>query len=57
MTDILMELAAAYQALSSIPVHGDAVDAMALARVKLRNVHEKLKEIDKSTVSETEKEV
>ena len=57
MNDILQELETAYQAISSIPVSGNAVDAMALARVKLRNVHEKLKEIDNSKTSDTEKEV
>lgn len=55
MKEIMQDLNTAYQAISSIPVTGDAVDAMALARVKLRNAHEKLKEIEDK--SDTEKEV
>ena len=57
MNDILHELEVAYQAISSVPVTGNAVDAMALARVKLRNAYEKLKEMCKSNESDMEKEV
>lgn len=48
MDDILKELSAAYQALSTILVSGDAVDAMALARVKIRNAFEKIEEIQRN---------
>lgn len=39
MDEILKELNEAYQAISSIPVTHDAVDAMAVARAKLRKIH------------------
>ena len=42
MGDIIKEIQEAYQAISSIPVTGDAVDAMAVARAKLRKVYTEL---------------
>lgn len=52
MDEILKELDAAYRALSSIPVTGDAVDAMAVARAHLRKAYTDLKQI----TSEEEKD-
>lgn len=52
MDEILNELNIAFQAISSISVAGEAVDAMALARAKLRNVHSKLKEYDVNKIVE-----
>ena len=43
MGEIIKEVQEAYQAISSIPVTGDAVDAMAVARAKLRKVYAELK--------------
>lgn len=42
MNEVLRELDTAYKAISSIPVSDDAVDAMAVARAKLRNVYAEL---------------
>ena len=52
MDEILKELDEAYKAISSIPVAGDAVDAMAVARAHLRKAYTELKQIK----SEEEKE-
>lgn len=46
MNDILQEIDAIYQAVSSIPVTGDAVDTMAVTRAKLRKVYADLKKLD-----------
>lgn len=46
MNDILKELDSAFQMISIIPVSGDAVDAMALVRNKLRKVYAELKKMD-----------
>lgn len=46
MDEILKDLDTAFKAISSIAVSGEAVDAMAVARAKLRNVYAKLKEHD-----------
>ena len=54
MDEILNELNIAFQAISSISVAGEAVDAMALARAKLRNVHSKLKEYSENEVAAQE---
>lgn len=42
MDDILQDLEVAFKAISSISVSGDAVDAVALARTKLRKVYSEL---------------
>ena len=42
MGELIKELHEAYQVISSIPVTGDAVDAMAVARAKLRKVYTEL---------------
>lgn len=57
MDEILRELSNAYTAISSISVSGDAVDVMASARMRLRNVYAKLNEINKSNTPDAEKEV
>lgn len=53
MDEILKELESVYQTISSIPVTHDSVDAMAVARSKLRKVYAQLKEAD---VESTRKE-
>lgn len=45
MDEILKDLDTAYRAISSIPVTGDAVDSMAVARARLRKVYTELKRI------------
>ena len=42
MNELMKEINAVYQAISSIPVTGDAVDTMAVARAKLRKVYTEL---------------
>ncbi len=44
MDEILKELEAVFQTISSIPVTHDSVDMMAVARSKLRKVYAQLKE-------------
>lgn len=43
MDEIIKELNEAYQIISSIPVTGDSVDALAVARAKMRKVYAELK--------------
>lgn len=43
MDEILQELDFVFKTISGIPVTGDAVDAMAVARAKLRKVYAELK--------------
>lgn len=43
MDEIIKELDEAYRVISSIPVTGDSVDAMAVVRAKLRKVYAELK--------------
>lgn len=45
MDEILKDLDTAYKAISSIPVAGDAVDTMAVARARLRKAYTELKRI------------
>lgn len=42
MNDILKELNSVFQIVSSIPVTGDSVDSMAIARAKLRKIYAEL---------------
>lgn len=42
MDEIMKELDAIYKTVSSIPVTGDAVDAMAVVRAKLRKIYAEL---------------
>lgn len=44
--DKLKELNEVYKLISSIPVSGDAVDALAIAREKLRNIYHEIKSAD-----------
>ena len=44
MEELVKELDIAYRMISNIPVSGDAVDMLALARAKLRKVAAELKE-------------
>lgn len=45
MKDLMKDVDSAFRAISSIPVSGDAVDAVAVARAKLRSVYSKLEEM------------
>lgn len=45
MENILKELDMAFSLISSIPVSGEAVDTMAVARQKLRGVYAELKKL------------
>ena len=56
MEEIMKDLEAAFKATAIIPVTGDAVDALALVRAKLRKVYSELEKIEgenmlKETVS------
>lgn len=44
MDELVQELEFAYKMISGIPVSGDAVDMMAMARAKLRKVSAALRE-------------
>ena len=46
MKDIMKDINTAFTLISGILVSGDAVDAMAAARVKLRHAFEELKKLD-----------
>lgn len=46
MEEIMKDLEAAFKATSAIPVTGDAVDALALVRNKLRKVYTAVEKID-----------
>ena len=52
MNKLLQELETAYKASSTIPVTGDAVDALALIRTKLRKVYIELEKIDSEKKAE-----
>lgn len=59
MDEIMKDLEAAFKATSVIPVTGDAVDALALVRNKLRKVYTAVEKIDtdnkaKKTISQDE---
>lgn len=56
MDEILKDLDMAFNAISSIPVSGDYVDSMAVARAKLRNVYAKLA-LMRDDIPDAEKEV
>lgn len=47
MDEILKEIDAVFQLISSIPVTNDSVDKMAVARSKLRSVYARLTEMNK----------
>ena len=46
MDEIMKDLETAFKATSAIPVTGDAVDALALIRNKLRKVYTAVEKID-----------
>ena len=46
MEEIMKYLEAAFKATSAIPVTGDAVDAMAVVRAKLRKAYAEAEKID-----------
>ena len=46
MDEIMKDLEAAFKATSAIPVTGDAVDALAVVRNKLRKVYAAVERID-----------
>ena len=46
MEEIMKDLEAAFKATAIIPVTGDAVDALALVRAKLRKVYSELEKIE-----------
>lgn len=52
MKDLMKELDSAFRMLSSIPVSGEAVDLMAGARNKLRNIYSELKKMDSEHADE-----
>ena len=59
MEEIMKYLETAFKATSAIPVTGDAVDAMAVVRAKLRKAYAEAEKIDaknkeKATVSQDE---
>ena len=45
MKDLMKDVDSAFRMISSIPVSGDAVDAVAAARAKLRGVYMRLEEM------------
>ena len=53
MDEILKEIESVYQTISSIPVTHDSVDAMAVARSKLRKIYALLKD---ANIESTRKE-
>ena len=55
--NILNEINSAFIMLSRIPVTGDSVDAMAVARAKLRKVYGELEKADNKEVCEVGKAV
>ena len=59
MEEIMKDLETDFKATSAIPVTGDAVDAMAVVRAKLRKAYAEAEKIDaknkeKATVSQDE---
>lgn len=52
--NILKELDMAFGLISSIPVSGEAVDTMAVARQKLRGVYAELKKLSENAKKEAE---
>lgn len=54
MDEILKELEAVYQTISSIPVTHDSVDAMAVVRSKLRKIYAQMKEVNTESTGKEE---
>lgn len=57
MKNLMRDVDSAFRAISSIPVSGDAVDAVAVARAKLRNVYTKLEQMASEAKEEETSEV
>ena len=55
MNNIKKELNFIFQTISRIPVTDDAVDAMAVARAKLRQVYAALEKMEQEQTKESEK--
>ena len=53
MDEIMKDLEAAFKATSAIPVTGDAVDALALVRNKLRKVYTAVEKKNKKNKENT----
>lgn len=53
MKDIMNDINSAFQMISSIPVAGDAVDTMAVARAKLKEAYRKLEVLDNNADNNT----
>lgn len=53
MKDIMNDINGAFQMISSIPVAGDAVDTMAVARAKLKEAYRKLEVLDNNADNNT----
>lgn len=54
MDEILKDLESVYQIISNIPVTHDSVDAMAVARSKLRKIYAQLKETNAESTRKEE---
>lgn len=54
MNNIISEIDTIFKIISSIPVSGDSVDAIAAARVKLRKVYSELKELNSTENEEVQ---
>lgn len=50
MTEIMKDLDQAFNIISSIPVSGNAVDAMAVARNKLRHVYAEIEKMETENI-------
>lgn len=51
MDNVLNELSLIFKTISGIPVTGDAVDSMAIARAKLRQVYATLEQMERKQES------
>ena len=54
MENIIAEIESVFKIISSVPVSGDSVDAIAAARVKLRRVYSDLKELNPTENNEVQ---
>ena len=52
MEEIMKELDSVYKTVSSIPVTGDAVDAMAVVRAKLRKIYAELDKVKEEVTAD-----
>ena len=52
MEEIMKYLEAAFKATSAIPVTGDAVDAMAVVRAKLRKIYAELDKVKEEVTAD-----